>query len=533
MNRFLSAALLLLFSVTWSASAPAQSSRLIMSTDPEAVWIERLQQRGHLGTLPATVWPVSVSSLREATAETPRSALDPIARTWMERLRDLIGVPETPNADSKVPFRLLGDGRAGAFVGNSVRVENALRPAPPSEAQSADILLPLGDEAVILPYADARVTGGKGPLAATVGLRFDLAYRADPDGLNVTRFLETRATNSYLALNGNLAGLTAGRFPVHWAAPRSPSLFVSDHPRNMDHVGVRLGRGTLTIRGLVGELDAVLPEGPFDGRAGAWPPDPNVQQRVLSARRVDWRPSRALTLSYLESAVTSGSGSGLTLATLLPTNLILFVTDETPKNAEINGFVGLGARFQKNGWTAEAQGLLDDFDFRLDEPPSVAGTLTLTRAGVTPTLDLGARVQAITSRVYNTNQLPGTYVYARRGIGLPFSDFVQADLFAEVFAWPERGLALQPKLSLLWQGEADFLDPFPDNDSLGTILTGDVTQTTRLGLGVEFRPSRHVFATLDAGVNRSEQRGEVDYTAVILARAGVRVLLSEPFSLDL
>ena len=122
-----------------------------------------------------------------------------------------------------------------------------------------------------------------------------------------------------------------------------------------------------------------------------------------------------------------------------------------------------------------------------------------------PRLDAELALTAVTARSYNSPQPEGDYVYALRGIGTEFSDYVRLALGAEWFAAP--GLTLAPRVQALWQGEGAIENPYPANEAASTILSGDVTRTLRLGLGARFQPTPWWWAVADLGVNMSDGAG--------------------------
>ena len=53
------------------------------------------------------------------------------------------------------------------------------------------------------------------------------------------------------------------------------------------------------------------------------------RRRFLAAHRWDWRPTRKVALTFMESAIYSGSNSGVSLKYINPLHPFIFVVDNT------------------------------------------------------------------------------------------------------------------------------------------------------------------------------------------------------------
>ena len=244
-------------------------------------------------------------------------------------------------------------------------------------------------------------------------------------------------------------------------------------------------------------------------------------------------------LSAMESVLYSGSNAGISLKYLNPLHPFTFVVDNRPKNEENNGFVAGLMWAQFNRLTIHAQLMADDFNARGE-----SGNETLTFAFVgsmvyaLPRMDLGGRLEAVSSRAYNAPQPEGKYVYLLRGLATHFSDYVYASAFADIYLDDlVLGLRLTPRLDLLAQGERDFRQPFPANDEpLDNLLDGTVTRTARPAVQVVYQPSPWWWVRFDGGVNITTNLNNIegmDETRFVgLLEVGLRLRVDQAFRLS-
>ena len=499
--------------IALAASAAAQPARTIPVGDEVYATIERLQRRGHLLALHPTALPYTEAEVTAALAALGGAALDAREAEWVRLVRQRLAVA-VPR-----PGELAVRADVGVLprVSTSARLDG-LRPVRGERS------LPLGDGALYT-QADAHVALGAGRLVAQLGVLHSLYANDDPDGLDVVNRAMMRNEEGYLAYRGPLADVALGRIGTHWGAAGRDALVLSDNAYPFDAVHLRLGGARVAVRSVLGQLDSALPDGTFTDVIGQRPGDrPSAEPRIdrfFAAHRFDWRPSPRVALTVVESAVYSGAGADPSLAYLLPSQVFAFLIDNTPKNVENNGAVGAMLWAQWRAWTLQGQVFVDDVDVVTgNEPAAAALAGSLVRADALPGLDLEAGLTAVTARAYNSPQPEGIYTYALRGLGTEFSDYVHARLRADWFAAP--GLTVSPGVQALWQGARSPESPYPGNDEVGTILTGDVTRTLRLALGARYQTDPRWWARADVGVNGSGDpfaRG-LHGTATLGARLG-------------
>ena len=481
-------ALLALTALLTAAPLGAQPARTLPLGDEAYRLIERLQRRGVLLELHPTALPYTEAEVARAVDGTRLAGLRPHEAEWLRGL-ERRARPAEPAGDE---LALRADIGAGTSVSSSGRLD-PLRPTDGDPTLSAGGL-------AVFPSASAHVALGTERAVAQLGLRHSVYANDDPDGLDLVNRLMVRNEEGYVAYRSPRVDVALGRIETHWGPAHRDALFVSDNPRPFDAVHLRIGGPRLSVRGLLGELDAANPDGTFDGRAGDDPSAAPRIDRFVAAHRFDWRPSPFVALTVFESAIYSGANAGLSPAWLLPTQGFAFFVDNTPKNVENNGSVGGGLWVHRRGWTLAGELFLDDLDLlNSSEPASAAITGSLTRAELLPRLDAEIGLTAVTARAYNAAQPEGKFVYGLRGLGTEFNDYVRARAGADWY--PSRGVTVSPDVEGLWQGEQTIESPFPANDQVDTILTGDVVRTLRLGAEVRVARDPRWWAALDLGLN--------------------------------
>ena len=511
-------------------TAAAQDHAFVPVGDWTYTYIERLQRRGHLLELNPTALPYTRGAVRKALGEIKQRKLSKLEKAWLELLESEF------RSDSRRRRRGRGSNtQAGVVFSAGLRTVNGERLDVLRPDATADPTLEIGG-LNLYPNAGLRGYLERGRVIAHPGLRFDVYYRDDPDGLDAANRLITRSDESYLGYNGRFASLYLGRIARHWAAPAEPSLLLSDNAVGMDQIAFRVGGGRLAWQGLLGELDSATPDGRFTGTAGADTVGGSIR-RFLAVHRVDWRPSKQFGLSFMEAALYSSPNAGPSIKFLNPLLIHLFSIDGRPKNDENNGLIAGLLWAQAGAWTLSGQLMLDDFDILSEssEPVSAAITGTLTYAGLSRA-DLRLAVTAVSARAYNTHQPEGRYIYLRRGLATPFSDFLHVSLRAPVFLDAlTPGLTLTPKFDWLSQGERDFRQPYPDRQA-DAVLDGTVSHVARPGLEIRLQRGRIWWLGIDLGPNfvsnaeHVEGHDRVRWT--FLAEFGLRLRLDRRVDLS-
>ena len=480
------------------APASAQGARTVPLDDPLYHHVERLQRRGMLLELNPTALPYTHAALDAALSRVEPQGRSALERRWLADIRARVVSP--PSAETVVATLETG---AGAALTNNERLDVV------RWTDAEDAVLQAGG-ANVYPNAVVHAALTRGPLVAQLGARFDVFYEDDPDGLDlVNTSVYLRNQEAYAGVVGTWGEAVLGTVGRTWGLASGEGLFVSNNPRPYDALSLRLGSERLAVRSIVAELDAATPDGRFTGRVGDTSRE-TALRRYLYAHRIDWRPRPWIVISAVESMLTSGAGASPSLAAVVPTAVLSFLNDGPPKNNENNGIVGGILWLQRGAVTVHGQLAFDDFDlFNRVEPASAALTGSLVVAGVAERVDAGLDATVVTARAYNTPLPEQGYVYALRGLGTQFSDFIHLRVGADVYLDDEvAGLSLRPEVQVLWQGEGDIRDPFPSNDP-PMILIGEPERTVRVGTRVRWTPTPTLWARADLGVNHTTSDGHV------------------------
>jgi len=343
---------------------------------------------------------------------------------------------------------------------------------------------------------------------AGFGWRHDGFYERDVDALDAALRWQIRPENTYIRYEGSIVGLTFGRLVQHWGPPGLEGLMLSDNPRPMDHIALRLGSGRLVLHSSLNELDSITTDGRFTGTAGDDSVAVGAERRFLAAHRLDIRVHPEWSISLMHSTLYSGGTAGFSLKFANPFNVGLFSIDNRPKNEENNGLLGLEVRHSTPTRAASLQFMLDDVDvLNLSEPISF-GVAAFAETQVSPKLSVGGRGLAVAARTYKTFQPEGRYVYLLRSIGAQQADAIDwQGWIAHVTATDAYMVHTRLGVEARWQGEHDLLADFP-GDSEPSILTGSTRRTVRPFARLFAWHASGLFARADVGPARSG--GETD-----------------------
>ena len=497
-------------------AARAQENRLLPASDWAYDYIVRLQQRGHLLELNPTAVPYRHGDVWAALEQVDRSSLAAPERHWVRLLERAVA----PEEGTAVGYTF----EAAARLVNSDRL---------------DLVRPLGDSLRFFWYGTpATVYLDTESFVAEFGLRQDRYYDDDPDGLDTALRLLARSDHTYVGYHSRLVSVYGGRWNQHWGVPGEEGTLLSDNPRSQDQLAFRLGKGRLAIRAVLGELDSITSQGDFTGRAGDDTVRVETRRRYLAAHRWDYRPSRRLLISFMESVLYSGANAGLSLKYLTPVHPFAFVVDNSPKNEENNGFVAGLLWAQLGRLTVHGQLTVDDIRLqRGTGNESVTFGFTGSMAYALRMVDLKATLTAITARTYNAPQPEGKYLYLKRGLATQFSDYVAGSAGVDIYLdHVLPGLRLAPRMDVLWQGARDIRQPFPSNDAvLDNILDGTVQRTVRGSLRVAYQPVAWWWLRMDGGVNSIRNADNVrsaEYSRFVgLVSSGLRLKIDYPVRL--
>ncbi len=493
--------------------AAGQQNRLLHMHDPAYEYLVRLQRRGHLLELNPTAVPYRHGAVAQALAKVDTTRLSPSERHWLHLVAYAVRQVSAEGHEAAVGYTFY----AKASLINSDR---------------KDLLRPLGDTLnLFLEGTSASGWAEFGQFVAEFGIWHSRYYEYDPDGLDVALRLYARSENTYVGYHRKWLSAYAGRWNLHWSIPGDAATILSNNPRSQDQLFLRLGGERLSVTSVLSELDSATDGRYFTGRAGDDSVRVGSTRRYFAAHRWDFRPGRRFMISFLESAIYSGPSSSLSLKYLNPMHVFSFVVDNRPKNEENNGFLAGLVWAQVSKLTIHGQLLVDDINLQGIGNESLTLALVGSAVYALPAFDVGMSLEAISSRAYNAPQPEGRYIYLQRGLATQFSDYVSSALWVDIYM--DRftpGLRLQPRVTVLYQGERDMRQPFPSNDEvLDNILDGDVSKTLRTALEVVYQPVPWAWARAEGGFNRME--GDTRFAGSLTF--GLRFTLQTALSLSL
>ncbi|MCY4000809.1 MAG: hypothetical protein OXF84_08400 [Bacteroidetes bacterium] len=487
------------------ALAQQGGNRLLPTNDSAYEYILRLQRRGHLLDLNPTALPYQWGEITNAIHQVDTTRLSSSERHWMDLLQSRFQSQESTDEDIHVGYSMMG----AVDLLNSERM---------------DMVRPIGNDLNVYWHASlASAYLEAGPAVAELSVTHSNFYDQDPDGIDSALRLLARSEHSYVGFNQKWISAYIGRWNLHWGSSGQGSTILSDNARSRDQIFLRLGGRRASVTAILSELDSATDGRYYTGRAA----DDSVKfestRRFHAAHRWDFRPSRKFMISFMESAIYSGPSSSISLRYLNPVNPFLFVVDNVPKNDDNNGFLAGLLWTQLNRWTIQGQLMVDDLRIQSNTgPETITFALTGSAVYALPSTDIKFTFETVSSRAYNAPQTEGQYIFLNRGIATQFSDYVHSSLSAE-FYLDHRvpGLRMLPKIDLLYQGERDMRQPFPESSEvIENLLDGEANRTMRTSMSMMYQPVHWWWIGVDAGYNIN--RGESNQF-IGLVSAGIKV----------
>ncbi len=369
-----------------------------------------------------------------------------------------------------------------------------------------DPLRPEGDKKL---FATIRFDlQGEAPgVAGALRLRWDNHYLNDPqfpDGRAIERrqcdpIIQEcgyRVEEGYVELQLPYVRLFFGRMYRNWGLQSIDGLLVSDYAYSYDHVGYRFGSERVALTGLYA---------PFSDFAGD-------TARHFSSHRFDWMIADNLAISVSESVVYGGENRRIDFNLTNPVGI--WEISGSPEGAERNA---LG---QAEVWWRIFDDLVTYGAFMVDNTSvgdeqsgkssgfvQYAGAVGVMLPTLASNLALRTDVTVVSSLAYRSRVARWQY-YALDNIGLAH-DKTDAIVVAVQGDWYLRSrLLLKPRLDLMWKGEADLTDDWPDDafTDYDRLLVGTVETTVRPSLGGRWG-SRYLDARWDLGLNLVKDKG--------------------------
>jgi hypothetical protein len=477
-------------------------------------YIDLLIARGRITSLPPLVRPYRridvAAAVLEAEAEGQLSRSE---MTWTAVLQEELA----EEVERLRGQRTQGVGMGGEFAVGAHAMTHTHR----------DPLRPEGEEKLF--YTMRLDVRGEAPMVAgAVRARWDNHYLNDPqfpDGRVIERrqcdpFVQEcayRSEEAYVELQLPYVRLSFGRLYRNWGLWTQDGLLLGDYAYSYDHVGYRFGSDRIALSGLYAPL------GDFGGDTA----------RHFASHRFDWMIRDNLAVAIGESVVYGGVNRRIDFNLTNP--LGLWEISGSPEGTERNSLGMIEA------WWRIFEDLVTYGAFMVDNTSvgdegrsegfsQYAGALGIQLPTLTPSFALKADLTVVSSLAYRSRVARWEY-YAVDNLGLA-QDKTDVIVIALQGDWhlasPSR-LLLQPRLDLMWKGEDDLTDDWPDDAFTGheRILVGTVEQTIRPSLRGRWSHP-YLDARWDLGLNLVKNRDhetsdwEVEFVGMLWAEARVR-----------
>ncbi|NIR46580.1 MAG: hypothetical protein GWN99_19220 [Gemmatimonadetes bacterium] len=512
------------------ALVPQSLSRVLAQTPEEGAWadryygsrylelsnwsyryIELLVARGRLGGLSPLVQPYRRADVAAALVRAEREEqLERSEREWFELLKREFA-PEIDRIVRGRPQDISFLAEVGAGLdAMSHTHRDPLRPEGPAK---------------VFPTVMLGLYGEAPAVAGALRLRWDNHYLNDPQFPN-GRVVPRRACDplvddcayrveeAYVELQLPYVRLFLGRMYRNWGLPGQFGFLVSPYSYSYDHVGYRFGTDRIGLTGFFTSFNDF----------------PGDTARHMSTHRFDWMIRDNLVLSVGESVIYGGENRRIDLALINPVGVYEISSGRGRRGGDVNA-LGMAEL-----WWRPFANLVTYASFMVDNTNvgdvgvdhglnQYAWGLGVQLPAVKPNLGLRADLSVVNSLAYRSRVDPYEYYAVGEpgwGIGLAHDrvDAVTLSTLADWFLLPN--LLLRPQLVLLWKGEADITDPWPDDAFTGfpKLLVGVVETTVRPALGGQWTFSRGDFRW-DLGVNFIENEDHVEkgWVAEVVGRA--------------
>lgn len=491
-NSVLRLFLLVIIIIVFSSNATFSQDARILELDNSNAYqlVERFIENGRFTNLNPTKLPYRHSEIYSELESLNFGELSQIEKVWYDRLKEEILYSEEKSSKEYTfePYILLA-----SDFNNSDR-KNSYRPTD--------------NDFKSWPFGETGFRTDFKGFTINTNVYFDLYYEFGPDGLDPTNRLYIRNEDSYVGYSSKYFKAYLGRFEHNWGLHEKKSTFISDDKPTFDKFTYTIGTEKISFTLLHGFLDNISGN---DDYRGDTRDDFLAKRRYLSLKRLDWRVSDHLSLGFKEGILYSGTNVNPEPKYMVPSFLFFFLEAAAPRDQVENLLLGGNIWFKKNGWTINADFMLDDLIFNreergISERSNFSAIINSSYKLNQKPLAINWDIEFISYQSYNTSQAEGRYIYLDRGIATDFNDYVFTEIELEYYAdLKVKGLTISPYIGLLKQGEQiinqDFASSYPNGDPFEKILTGTVETTTRLGLESFYSPVHYFWLKMDIGYN--------------------------------
>ena len=387
-----------------------------------------------------------------------------------------------------------------------------------------DLLRPAGDGEV---FGTLRLDlRGEAPgVAGALRMRWDNHYLNDPqfpdgDAIEyrqcdpIVDQCAYRVEEGYVEVQLPYVRLFFGRMYRNWGLPGLDGLLVAPYAYSYDHIGYRFGSDRIALTGLYAPLND------FEGDTA----------RHFASHRFDWRISESFQLAFSESVVYGGENRRIDFNLTNPVGVWEISGSSGGRERNALGLAEVWFRIFDDlvtyaAFMVDNTSVGDEEQGKEEGFNQYAAAFSLQLPTLRPNVALRGDVTVVSSLAYRSRVDFWEY-YALDEIGLAHdkTDAIVASLQADWFLRP--GLLLRPRLDLMWKGEDDITDPWPE-DAFTThdkLLVGTIEKTIRPSVGGRFH-HRHGELVWDAGLNIIKNDGNVerDWRVVGVARVQAEV----------
>lgn len=464
---------------TLSSATASQAQRALLPLDDIAyTYIDALQMRGALRTLPTLERPYSVGAVRAAVAAARGSLHDAGSARWLDAI--------LAAADKYAPGVTTSD--SGVFVAGIAGYAVAQSSGNRDLMQSDRVT-------TFAPGFTVRALLSSGPFTVAMRTIADRQMRVDPEFTGRRdRALSARAEDAYLAVASRWATLEAGRVGRSWALPGQLGLTVSNGAYTYDHLYLRLGTDRVHLASIVARLDDEQVDFSSD----------TLASRYFSAHRLAFS-TRSLEFGVSESVVYGGIGRGFTPMLSNPAAPV-FLTQYSD-GQQVNVAFGADLLWHaSNGMRLGGQVHLDDFQIDrcqyCGEPPGVAGAVSLDGVPMPGGARGFAAYTRVTALTYRAPDRFERYTSRTVGLGQRNSDF--DEIRAGIDVGPVLPAPVRAYIAYRRQGAGDYREPYPAlaaRSTWPTIFEGVVVRTLRVAASTAVRLGDAIEVSADAGVN--------------------------------
>ncbi|MBC7842692.1 MAG: hypothetical protein H7099_10285 [Gemmatimonadaceae bacterium] len=463
-----------------SAARVAAQNALLPLDDIAYTYIDALQARGQLRSLPVLERPYSVGAVRAALTEARGSLRDDGARRWLDAIAAAADkyAPNVTTADSAV--------FAASLAGYGVAQTSGTRDLMQSDRVNT-----------FAPGFTVRALLASGPFTGALRVLADRRMRVDPEFLGRRdRALSARTEDGYLGFTSRYATLQVGRVGRSWALPGQLGLMVSNGAYTYDHAYVQLGTDKVHLSTVIARLDDERLNFVTD----------TLAQRYFTAHRLALRLG-GVEAGISESVIYGGVARGFQPNLSNPVSPVFLA--QYSDGEKINVAFGADLLWRaRSGVMLGGQVYLDDFQIdRCDlcgEPPGIGATVTADGLPLPGGTRGFASFTRVTSLTYRAPDRFERYTSRTVGLGQRNSDFDEVK--AGLDAGPRLPVPVRFYVAYRRQGAGDYREPYPavaQRATWPTIFEGVVVKTIRVAARSALRVGDGIEVSADAGVNRS------------------------------